>query len=240
MAVPCVQADVIVPGSAATVEGNLNNGFPFSIGAGHSQRYQQVYSSTEFLTPVLISGVAFRPDGSVGGAFLSTLPNVQITLSTTGAAVDGLSPTFATNVGGNVTTVFSGALSLSSSFTGPPGGPKDFDIAIVFTTPFLYNPLQGNLLLDISNFGGGAARAFDSQSALDSTSRVFSACNANPGGICSGVGDLTGLTSTEGLVTRFSTTAIQAPEASSVVLLGLGLTVLLLAFSKWFGKTSLS
>src|SRR5262245_33124419 len=136
-AVSAAFADVVVPGNLAFVEGNTNNSFPFNISSFDvsSQRYQQVYSATQFEGSILISGILFRPDAMFGGPFSSTLPNVVISLSTTSAAVDReISPIFADNVGPDVVTVFSGALPLSSSFTGPAAGPKDFDIAITLTT----------------------------------------------------------------------------------------------------------
>src|SRR4030095_11635174 len=148
-----------------------------------------------------------------------TIGGYQISLSTTNAGVDGLSTTFANNVGADVSTVFNGALSLSSSFTVPADGPKDFDILITLTTPFFYNPSLGNLLLDVRNFGGGTTTQFDSQSAVsDSISRVFT--NSTVGGV-NGVNSPTGVTNTEGLVTKFTTSAI--PEPGSLVLLSAGL-----------------
>ena len=63
---------------------------------------------------------------------------------------------FADNIGTNVTTVFSGSLPLSSQYAGPAGGPKAFDMVVNFTTPFVYNPSSGNLLLDIQDFSGEA------------------------------------------------------------------------------------
>jgi len=215
VAVSTAHADVIVPGALAGVEGNSNNAFPFNISAFalSSQRYQQVYSATEFAGAVLISGIAFRPDATIGSAFSSTLPSIQISLSTTSAAVDGLSTTFANNVGGNVTSVFSGALPMSSSFTGPAGGPKQFDISITLTTLFFYDPALGNLLLDVRNFGAGTTTQFDAQFSSDSISRVFT---FSPAGVNSPIGQ----TDTGGLVTKFTTTTV--PEPSSLFLLSVG------------------
>lgn len=212
-------ADVIVPSSLTAVEGNSNNGFPFNISAfGHtSQRYQQVYLSSEFDSAFLITGMTFRPDAVSGGAFASVLPSIQIDLSTTLAGPDSLSATFASNVGGDVTTVFSGALALSSAFTGPVGGPKAFDISIVFTTPFLYDPSLGNLLFDVRNFGGGFTTQFDAHLAGgDPISRNYS--------LGGGVGSASGVLDTSGLVTKFQTQAV--PEPAAVVLLSGGLLYL--------------
>jgi len=203
---------VIVPGGAAAAEGNLNTASPFNLAqfSVPSQRYQQVYSSTEF-SALTITDILFRPDVLVGSAFSSTLANVRIDLSTTSAAVDGLSMTFANNVGADNTTVFNGALSLSSSFTGPAGGPKDFDIVIHLSTPFFYNPANGNLLMDVRNFSGGFTTQFDAANTLgDSVSRAdtFSTGNVN-----SATADFA---ETVGLVTEFVS---GVPEPASFALL---------------------
>src|ERR1039457_3625815 len=164
LALPAISskaATVTTPNGVTSTEGNSNNSFPFNL-AGDSgevpsgtQRYQQIYSSSEFSAlsagGEYITRIAFRPDATFGAAFASTLPDIRIDLSTTAAGVDALSSTFASNVGANDTIVYGGsagaALSFSSSFTGPAGGPKSFDIIINLTTPFLYNPAAGNLLM---------------------------------------------------------------------------------------------
>jgi hypothetical protein len=223
-----VEAGVLVsPNGQAAVEGNSNNGFPFNIAnfSLTSQRYQQVYNASDFSafggTARLITQIAFRPDAFFGGAFSSTLSSIQIDLSTTAASADSLSSTFANNVGGNDTTVFSGALSLSSADTGPVGGPKDFDIVITLQTPFLYDPTAGNLLLDVHNFGGGMTTQFDSEKVTgDSVSRVVTTS--------SGVGSPTAdISDSEGLITQFTFgPAAVAPEPASLTLLGLGVSAL--------------
>jgi hypothetical protein len=212
---------VVVPNSARTIEGDLNNSFPFNIGiiGLPSQRYQQVYAASQFGSGGLITQIVFRPDATFGQAFTSTLPDIQIDLSTTSAADDGLSSTYANNVGTDDTVVFArGPLTLSSAFTGPPNGPKDFDIIITLTTPFLYNPALGNLLLDVRNFGGGSTISFDAVSPLgDGVSRLYNS-DVNSG---------TGSTDSVGLVTGF----IIVPEPGSAAMLLVGGGTLL----AWFG-----
>jgi hypothetical protein len=124
----------VVPGALQNVEGNLGNSLPFhlSVAVPASVRYQQVYSSSEFaaLGPIVITRIGFRPnaiDGSgsgVGSAFLTTIPSIQINLSTTSAGPNTLSTHFAANVGSDDMVVHSGSLLLSSAFIGPPTGPK--------------------------------------------------------------------------------------------------------------------
>jgi hypothetical protein len=212
---------VVVPNGNAMVEGNSNNGYPFDLGGTglSSQRYQQVYAASQFSGGGMITEIAFRPDAISGGAFMSTLPDMQIDLSTTSAPDDGLSTTFANNVGADDTVVFGrGPLMLSSSFTGPPNGPKDFDIIITLTHPFFYNPANGNLLMDVRNFGGGTTTFFDAAGTNgDGSSRLFNT-NVNSG---------TGSTDTEALITGF----VIVPEPSSVAMLLTGGGTLL----AWFG-----
>jgi hypothetical protein len=209
---------VVVPNGNAMVEGNSNNGYPFDLGQTglSSQRYQQVYAASQFSgIPSgggLITQIIFRPDAFSGGAFTSTLPDMQIDLSTTSAPDDGLSTTYANNVGADDTVVFArGPLTLSSAFTGPPNGPKDFDIIITLTTPFFYNPANGNLLMDVRNFGGGSTTFFDAAFTTgDGSSRVFNS-DVNSG---------TGSTDTEALITGF--TIVPEPGSAALLLVGGG------------------
>jgi hypothetical protein len=209
-----INPDVVVPNSARTVEGNINNGYPFDLTQTglSSQRYQQVYAASQFPGAGLITQIIFRPDAFAGHAFSSTLSDIQIDLSTTQAADDGLSTTYANNVGADDTIVFArGPLTLSSAFTGPPNGPKDFDIIITLTHPFFYNPANGNLLMDVRNFGGGITTFFDAVFTTgDGTSRLY---NQNVNGT-------TGSTDSAGLVTGF--TIVPEPSTAAMLFAGGG------------------
>jgi hypothetical protein len=183
---------LVVPNTNATVEGNSGNVYPFNIGAT-DMRYQQVYASSQFgAVPAggaFLTAFAFRVNAG-WGAFAATLPGIQINLSTTAKAPDGLDTIFANNVGLNDTVVYSGALTLSSAASGSPAA---FDIVIPLTTPFWYNPAAGNLLLDVRNSGGGSSASFDAVSTTnDSVSRVYGPVASSTGG-----------TDSLGLVTEF-------------------------------------
>jgi hypothetical protein len=58
-------------------------------------------------------------------------------------------PTFANNVGPDATTVYNAALSVVSPGCNAPG-PCQFDLAIPFSTPFVFNPSNGRLLVDFT------------------------------------------------------------------------------------------
>lgn len=145
---------VIAPNSMANNDSDFGSG----ILRAANYRSQGVYGSANFPQDIglLITELRFRPDRYYGTAFSTTIPNIQINLSTTTRNPESLSSTFANNVGPDNTVVFNGPLTLSSAFTGPAGGPKDFDIVIPLTTPFLYNPAAGNLLVEVRNSSGSA------------------------------------------------------------------------------------
>lgn len=190
---------IVVPNALTSSEGNINNGFPFNLSPGTSIRYQQVYAASDFSglqEPMLIKEIRFRPDAITGGPFNVTLHDIQINLSTTHRTPSSLSTVFADNVGPDDTVVVPrGPLTLSSLFTGPSGGPKAFDVVVTLTTPFLYDPSQGNLLLEVRNFVGGITRQFDAHfTSADSVARMW---------IFNSLGSPTGFTDSVGLVTAF-------------------------------------
>jgi len=199
---------IVVPNETAAVEGNANNVSPFAVAPeSSSMRYQQVFSSSEFgavADPMLITHLRFRPDAEFGAPFPIDLPAIQVNLSTTSSRPDGLSTTFADNVGADDTIVFSGGLTLTTSLGGPAAGPRGFDYVIALQVPFLYDPSGGNLLLDVRNFSSPfASGALDAQVANhDGTSRVFSDSFAGQG-----VTSPVGLADSLGLIVQFQFTA---------------------------------
>jgi len=137
-------------------------------------RLQEVYSSSFFPTgSILITEIRWRPSATSGGPSSTVINNFQLNLSTTTRQPGQLSATFASNPGADDTVVFHGSLSVTSAFTGPATGPKDFDIVVPLTTPFPYDSRLGNLLVDIRNFSGSTVSAVDAGAPAGGVSRVF-------------------------------------------------------------------
>ena len=214
-------ATVVVPNSLANTQGDFGNGFPFNIAAFSqtSMRYQQVFAGSQFSAlggPQSITAIAFRTE-SIAPAFVSTLSNVQINLSTTAAAPDGLSIAFANNVGANDKVVFGpGPLTLSSSNNSGP--PRSFDVIIALQSAFTYDPSAGNLLLDVRNIGGGSSEQFDAVfTGGDPVSRAFTLSGT--------VNNTSGQLDTLGLIAQFTTVAV--PEPTTLTFLAVAPFVLL-------------
>jgi hypothetical protein len=204
---------VVVPNAQTTVEGNDSNLGPFF---DTSVRYQQVYSASQFPSatgPLMITQIAFRPDGSVTdpNLFIS-FNSVRIDLSTTSSTPGTLSTTFANNVGADNATVFDGFVFINTPITGPAGGPKDFIVTFDLTSPFIYDPTAGNLLLDVraNESGGGISAPLDAESNSPFTAHVDA----------SGSSSTSGNVFATGLVTQFQFAPV--PEPSSLTLGSLG------------------
>ena len=188
-------------------------------------RFQQVYDSSVFSSsPWLPEGRGFigqlilRVDANFGHSFHSTLPSVQLNLSTTLKSADGLSSTFADNVGSDDVAVLGPEPILFSVLGG--GGIASFGVLFDFRdNPFYYDSSQGNLLVDFRIHEGfnppgptlGEAILDSFTAPGDPISSVYA----------QGSSSLTsGQISTLGLATLFPTSPI--PEPSSLALMSLG------------------
>ena len=123
-----------------------------------------------------------------------------------------LSANFAENVGANDQVAFAGALYLSGT-RFPTMSPRPW-FGFELQTPYYFNPSEGNLLMDIRNFGGGTTTALDAANVVaDGVASVYAF------GV-SGAGAETGTARTLGLAMLISVQPV--PEPSTYLLVGLG------------------
>ena len=178
-------ASYIVPPGAATVDAGANSGAGDLV---HTVRDQTVYSGFMFTNgPMLIQELRYRPSAVYGSAFTSSLPNIQINLSTSTGSAEPPSATFASNRGVDDTIVLQSNITLSSRFTNGPGNTKGFDIVFPLTTPFYYDPAAGHLVVELRHPTADAATYLDVTGAADGGGRVFSTDpNATTGSTDSG------------------------------------------------------
>ena len=138
------EVTIVTPNELDGVEGNTK-----TANFGSAFRGQLLVSAADFANLPksyrTIMGMAVRPDES--NTFTDPVTGrARFVLSTT--TRDSLDPTFANNLGADATEVFNDVLTWQTDDIGPGPGPRDFDFVVPFTTPFVYDPSQGNLVFD--------------------------------------------------------------------------------------------
>jgi hypothetical protein len=179
------------------------NIYPFGT-TGYAGEYQQVYNGALFGGPVDITGITFFETVSAG-AISGTY---TLNLSTTAAGVNSLSTSYASNLGADNTQFFSGAVSNILTFTGGP---------------FLFDPTQGNLLLDIFVSSANTAPTDYAAGCSPDTNRVYN--TSGNGAPATGVINVNCAGAGYGLQTQFTfaSAATAVPEPLTLSLFGAGL-----------------
>lgn len=192
-------------GSITVGTDNGGNTFPFGGPiTGPGTQYQEAYSSSLFSGPITITAIDFFLQPSDLNILYDLYDaTFTLTLSTITEGVDSLSDTDLDSNLGSDNTLFT---SVSLSGLAPD--------ELTFTgTPFLYNPADGNLLLniEISNIAGNGTAPFEDVGP-DGPSTIARYQNFGDG------------TTGFGLVTEFD----YAPEPGTLALFAAGLGVLAL------------
>jgi len=206
---------IVVPNSNTSVVGNETD----TISGTGDFRDQELLGSGQFASvggPILIDQLSYRAVPGTGpvdfsmtvfNLFLSTSPKFP----NTGGPL--MSATFADNVGLDNTLVYSGPATFhSNGCAGPAVCP--FDVSVTFTTPFLYNPTQGRLLLDLKVTGfSGVNGALDAVSFLGpnggSVASVGGGLNATTGGF-----------DFDGDIVQLRYTAVPEPASGALIVIG--------------------
>ena len=145
---------IVAPNALATNDGNSS----ITAGSGGAFRSMLILDASQFGAlsgPSFLTQIARRPD-RIPGPSGPLAMTYRIYVSTTSRSVAGMSTTFSQNIGTNNTLVFDGTITYTTANLPGPGNTRQFDIVTGFTTPFLYDPAAGNLLLDFqySSFNG--------------------------------------------------------------------------------------
>jgi hypothetical protein len=163
---------IVVPNSLATNDGNVSLTAP--TGGPSSLREMRIYDAAQFGVlsgPSFLTQFAWRPDTTPGPSGPRSLA-LRIFASTTSRSVAGLSTTFAENLGADNTLVFSGTLIWATANLPGPGNTRQFDVVFPFTTPFLYDPADGNLLLEMQFTANGEAIRVDAVSGNSAVNKI--------------------------------------------------------------------
>ncbi len=164
---------IVVPNALAENDGN---GSSTSTAGPASVRWLTIHDASQFgalSEPSFLTQFAYRPDTILDQSGPRSL-TLQIYASTTSRSVAGLSTTFAENLGPDNTLVFDGTVNLTTGNLPGPGNTRQFDYVFRFTTPFLYDPAAGNLVLDLQIEANGSAVTFDTVSGDPAIGRIFS------------------------------------------------------------------
>ena len=151
---------IVVPNAQATNDGNASATTPTGAASVRSMR---IFDASQFAAlsgPSFLTQFAWRPDRILGQSGPHSV-NLRIYASTTTRSVAGLSMTFADNLGADNTLVFNGTLNWTTGNLPGPGNTRQFDMVFPCTTPFLYDPAAGNLLLDMQLSGNGQSITID-------------------------------------------------------------------------------
>jgi len=148
---------LVIPPANANTEGNSSNTIPLD---SANARSLHIYDSSHFTNngvtfPIVISQLRWRANGATA-TWSGASPTLQVDLSTSPINYTAISTTWNANHGIDRATVFSGAWNIpAGSSTAGQLGP--YYATCAFTTPFLYDPNSGDLVIDITCLGNTTA-----------------------------------------------------------------------------------
>ena len=185
IAATAIAQTVVLPTSAAALAGISSNGFPFGISSVLTGlRVMCLYDSSHFTaapvpitSPVLITALEWRANDEpattawIGGTF----HDVTVRLGTAAVDYSAASMNWASNVGPDFTVVYSGPVAVAAGTGAGFLVPGPYHITIPLSSPFLYDPNAGDLVVDTDhnpgNFTGGSIPVMDVE--ISNASRVW-------------------------------------------------------------------
>jgi len=196
------QLAVVIPNGTATAAGNSSNAFPWGTAATSwpGLRLMCIYDAANFTLqgisgPILVNRLRWRPNDGMAAFTGGTFTQADVRLSTAPMDYTSLTTNFTTNHGPDLTTVYSGSVVHQAGSGGAIGSVPAWTVDIQLTTPFLYDPNQGDLVIDCdypggANFVGGSLPSMDVQTTGSLSGRVWASSlypNANGSALNHGV-----------------------------------------------------
>lgn len=138
---------IVVPPEFENQQGTPTEGIFICTLLPNGARIQALYPAKDLVAGT-IGGFNIRTIEGFPAVPPFSIPNVNIEISATNVEPGELSNVFADNTGPDAQTVFTGDLN----FRPIPAcntNPCPFNIPVTFSAPFKYDPLDGNLLLDM-------------------------------------------------------------------------------------------
>ncbi len=140
---------IISPSAYDDREGEAGGG-----GGTSPHRYQAVFPAADFAAldnkPHWLVDITFRADQSVTSPHTFHDPDNEVRLTTMPVGPPNLSLRFDDNLGSNFKHWARGPMTFVTDVAGPGPGPREFYNVVrpAGVTPYLYDPSQGNLLVD--------------------------------------------------------------------------------------------
>ncbi len=195
------QLAVVIPAGTDVNPGNSSNAFPWgtSASAWPGLRLMCIYDASNFTSqsisgPILINRLRWRPDNNAAAVTGGTFATADVRLSTAPMDYTGLTTNFATNHGPDLTTVYSGPVVHTPTPGSGAWTVTSWCIDINLTTPFLYDPAAGDLVIDCDypngSFSGGSVGQMDVQGVGSNAGRIWASSlypNANGSALDHGV-----------------------------------------------------
>jgi hypothetical protein len=182
------QFSVVIPAGCDVAPGISSNAFPWgsSASAWPGLRLMCVYDASNFTSqnvpgPILINRLRWRPDNNAPVVTGGTFATADVRLSTAPIDYTGITTNFATNHGPDLTTVYSGPVVHTPTPGSAAWTVTSWCVDIQLTTPFLYDPTAGDLVIDCDyptgSFGGGTVGQMDVQSTGSNAGRIWASAN---------------------------------------------------------------
>ncbi|MBL8753497.1 MAG: PKD domain-containing protein [Planctomycetes bacterium] len=178
--VASAQLSLVVPNGLAATEGNSSTAYPWQRTTAVIH-VQYCYDSTHFTNqgityPIIVNNLKWRANSSTTATTGGTYSNVTIDMSTSPLDQALQTTTFANNHGANLATVYAGSVVVAPTASVPAGTPNSYYVDLPIA-PFLYDPTQGDLVVDMrfpaGSWVGGTAAIVDCQTTGSLVSRMY-------------------------------------------------------------------